>query len=99
MHMYGCRVVQKALETSSIHTQVLLSNEIHGIVIKCVEDMNGNHVIQKCIERMPPEKVQFVVEAFKTQVQRMAMHCYGCRVIQRLIEHCTAQQMVPILDE
>merc|ERR1719399_51911 len=29
----------------------------------------------------------------------MAMHSYGCRVIQRLIEHCTQQQMVPILDE
>merc|ERR1719424_22581 len=27
------------------------------------------------------------------------MHCYGCRVIQRLIEHCKEDQMAPILEE
>eukprot|EP00397_Hematodinium_sp_SG-2012_P007940 GEMP01007991.1.p1 GENE.GEMP01007991.1~~GEMP01007991.1.p1 ORF type:complete len:592 (+),score=142.73 GEMP01007991.1:167-1942(+) len=100
LHMYGCRVIQKALESVSVEQQMLLVGELQGHVIQCVEDQNGNHVIQKCIERMPPEKIQFIVDAFKGCVQRMACHCYGCRVLQRLIEHCTPpQQVAPILDE
>ena len=40
----------------------------------------GNHVVQKCIERLPPERVQFVVDEIRQAVDRMALHCYGCRV-------------------
>jgi pumilio RNA-binding family len=30
---------------------------------------NGNHVIQKCIERVPPPRIQFVVAAFYGRVR------------------------------
>merc|ERR1712007_215685 len=30
---------------------------------------------------------------------RMAKHCYGCRVIQRLIEYCSSQQISTLLQE
>ena len=33
------------------------------------------------------------------QVLQLAMHPYGCRVIQRILEHCTAEQATGILDE
>ena len=49
-------------------------------VIKLIEDQHGNHVVQKCIERLPPEKVAFIVDELRTNVDKMAMHCYGCRV-------------------
>ena len=49
-------------------------------VIKLIEDQHGNHVVQKCIERLPPEKVAFIVDELQTNVDKMAMHCYGCRV-------------------
>lgn len=29
----------------------------------------------------------------------MSTHPYGCRVIQRILEHCTKEQIVPILEE
>ena len=29
----------------------------------------------------------------------MAKHCYGCRVIQRLIEYCASVQISALLDE
>jgi len=28
----------------------------------------------------------------------MARHTYGCRVIQRLVEHCTVEQLTPLMD-
>lgn len=33
-------------------------------VLKCVKDQNGNHVVQKVIERVDPSKLQFIIDAF-----------------------------------
>lgn len=29
----------------------------------------------------------------------LSTHPYGCRVIQRILEHCTQEQTLPILEE
>eukprot|EP01087_Luapelamoeba_hula_P002898 TRINITY_DN1270_c0_g2_i3.p1 TRINITY_DN1270_c0_g2~~TRINITY_DN1270_c0_g2_i3.p1 ORF type:complete len:990 (-),score=152.68 TRINITY_DN1270_c0_g2_i3:865-3834(-) len=100
MQMYGCRVIQKALEVIDMETQAKLVKELDGNIMKCVKDQNGNHVIQKCIEKVPSHLIQFIVEqTFYGQVYHLATHPYGCRVIQRILEHCTEQQTTPILDE
>lgn len=57
-------------------------HELDGHVIRCVRDQNGNHVIQKCIECIPTEKIGFIISAFKGQVTVLSSHPYGCRVIQ-----------------
>ena len=71
--------------------------------MKCVHDQNGNHVIQKCIQVVSnaakhqrdasaalqlASQIQFIIDAFSGQVQKLAAHPYGCRVIQRILEHC-----------
>jgi pumilio RNA-binding family len=61
--------------------------------MKCVKDQNGNHVIQKCIERVPPQLIQFIIDSFIGQVYALATHPYGCRVIQRILEHCSETQV------
>lgn len=33
------------------------------------------------------------------QVFGLSTHPYGCRVIQRILEHCTPEQTAPILEE
>ncbi|KAE8697019.1 hypothetical protein F3Y22_tig00110634pilonHSYRG00015 [Hibiscus syriacus] len=62
--------------------------ELDGSVMRCVRDQNGNHVIQKCIECVPEENIQFIVTPFFDQVVTLSAHPYGCRVIQRILEHC-----------
>ncbi|GKF42400.1 pumilio homolog 2-like protein, partial [Tanacetum coccineum] len=47
-----------------------------------------NHVIQKCIECVPEEHIQFINTTFFDQVVTLLTHPYGCRVIQRVLEHC-----------
>lgn len=59
-----------------------LVRELDGHVMKCVRDQNGNHVIQKCIESVPAEKIGFIFSAFCGEVATLSMHPYGCRVIQ-----------------
>jgi pumilio RNA-binding family len=48
--MYGCRVVQKALESLDNEDLPALIHEFKGSLIECILDPNGNHVVQKCIE-------------------------------------------------
>ncbi|XP_043923495.1 pumilio homolog 2 isoform X3 [Protopterus annectens] len=99
LQMYGCRVIQKALESISPDQQNEMVKELDGHVLKCVKDQNGNHVVQKCIECVQPQSLQFIIDAFKGQVLILSTHPYGCRVIQRILEHCTAEQTLPILEE
>lgn len=56
--------------------------ELNGNVMRCVRDQNGNHVIQKCIECIPEDNIQFIVSTFFDQVVNLSTHPYGCRVIQ-----------------
>jgi len=42
---------------------------------------------KKVIEQVPPIHTQFIVDTFVDKVEELAMHPYGCRVIQRILEH------------
>ena len=67
---------------AKVDQQTQMAAELDGSVMKCVRDQNGNHVIQKCIECIPQEKIQFIISAFCGQVVALSSHPYGCRVIQ-----------------
>jgi len=61
---------------------------------------HANYVLQKLIVTMQPGKLQFVLDelAPKNRVYQAARHKYGCRVLQRLFEHCRPDQMHPIVE-
>ncbi|WCJ20487.1 pumilio 2 [Euphorbia peplus] len=88
LQMYGCRVIQKAIEVVDLDQKIKMVEELDGHVMRCVRDQNGNHVIQKCIECVPEDNIQFIVTTFFDQVVTLSTHPYGCRVIQRILEHC-----------
>ena len=84
------------------------------MLINCVHDSNGNHVIQKCIEIVSKAartaankeqgdylagKIQFIINAFIGKVKELSSHPYGCRVVQRILEHCNDAQKGLILEE
>ncbi|KAF7823717.1 pumilio-like protein 2-like [Senna tora] len=88
LQMYGCRVIQKAIEVVDLDQKIKMVQELDGNVMRCVRDQNGNHVIQKCIECVPEDAIHFIVSTFFDQVVTLSTHPYGCRVIQRVLEHC-----------
>ncbi|KAM7527752.1 hypothetical protein LguiB_031162 [Lonicera macranthoides] len=92
LQMYGCRVIQKAIEVVDLDQKIKMVQELDGHIMRCVRDQNGNHVIQKCIECVPEEHIQFIVSTFSHQVVILSTHPYGCRVIQRVLEHCMEPQ-------
>lgn len=70
--MYGCRVIQKALESVSADAKIRIVSELRPYVTRCVKDQNGNHVIQKCIECVSPSELDFIISAFSGQVRIFA---------------------------
>ncbi|KAK6759373.1 hypothetical protein RB195_021140 [Necator americanus] len=102
LQMYGCRVIQKALESIDETIQLEILRELESQVLKCVKDQNGNHVVQKVIEKVKPERLQFIIDTFMKNgpdtIMHLSMHPYGCRVIQRVLEHCTEEQKRPVLE-
>ncbi|PWN44402.1 ARM repeat-containing protein [Ceraceosorus guamensis] len=97
---YGCRVVQKALDHVTPHEQLSMAEELREHVLQCVQDQNANHVVQKVLERVRPSSdVAFVAEAFRGRVGELAAHCYSCRVLQRIFEHCEERMSRPLLEE
>jgi len=54
----------KALEQIEDDQQKLIVSELKGNVLQCIKDQNGNHVIQKCIEMVPPDQIQFIIDGF-----------------------------------
>ena len=70
-----------------------------GNVLKCIRSQNGNYVIRKCLECVHPSQLQFIIDVFVSQVFDLATHPYGCRVIQSILENCTAEQIEAILME
>ncbi|KAF4033433.1 Pumilio-family RNA binding repeat domain-containing protein [Phytophthora infestans] len=45
------------------------------------------------------EDIQFIIDSFVGQAASLSTHSYGCRVIQRVLEHCAPNQIRPLLDE
>ena len=67
--MYGCSVIQKALESVNEELQLEVAKEIDLHIITCIQDQNGNHVVQKCIETIPSNSLEFVIKAVHGQVR------------------------------
>lgn len=74
--------ILQAIEVVDLDQQTKMVKELDGHVMRCVRDQNGNHVIQKCIECIPEDAIQFIVSTFYDQVVTLSTHPYGCRVIQ-----------------
>ena len=60
---------------------------------KCIEDQNGNHVIQKLIERLKPGENNGIYDVVYENIVDLSKHQYGCRVIQTLLKKCKEEQL------
>lgn len=95
----GCRLIQEVLEeATSDGDRLQVACELRTHVWEALRDPNANHVVQKCISTMRPLDKQFIVDEILERghgaVLKVARHQYGCRVLQRLLEHGNADKIV-----
>lgn len=68
-------------------------------MLELIRDQNGNHVVQKVLKRIPWEHIPFVIDTCVQNLQQLAVHNYGCRVIQRLLRHYHGPMVPRVLHE
>ena len=59
----GTRLVQTALDVADYQEKQLLASSFQGRVWVALKSPHANHVLQKIVALMPPEKMQFVIDA------------------------------------
>ena len=82
-----------------VEQQAELVRELQSDILKVVKDPNGNHVIQQVIALVPRQHIDFIMDCFRGRVSELASHTYGCRVIQRALEHGTEADRAAIMKE
>ena len=59
---HGTRVVQAALDVADYAEKQSLAGALQGRVWMALKSPHANHVLQKIVALMPPEKIQFVID-------------------------------------
>lgn len=77
-------------------TQTVI-NALKQHVVDLVQDLNGNHVIQKCLNRLGAEDAEFIYEAVGTHCVVVGTHRHGCCVLQRCIDHASGSQKAKLI--
>ncbi|KAF9095866.1 hypothetical protein BGX27_001210 [Mortierella sp. AM989] len=100
LNMHGTRAVQKMIEFLSTPQQIaIVVVALNSSVVTLIKDLNGNHVIQKCLNRLASEDNQFIYNAISAHCVEVATHRHGCCVLQRCIDHASASQKIQLVRE
>ena len=72
---------------------------------KCIEVMSCKakdaeaYTGETGLSRAMADKIQFIVNDVLANVKTLCCHPYGCRVLQRMLEHCVPYQKMATLDK
>ncbi|KIV92833.1 hypothetical protein, variant [Exophiala mesophila] len=98
LNQHGTRALQKMIEF--VHTPQQVDTIIKALadrVVDLVQDLNGNHVIQKCLTRLGAERSQFIYDAVGHYCVVVGTHRHGCCVLQRCIDHAQGFQRAQLI--
>ncbi|ORX43190.1 ARM repeat-containing protein [Hesseltinella vesiculosa] len=100
LNMHGTRAVQKLIEFLSTPEQIkMVTAALDPSVVPLIKDLNGNHVIQKCLHRLSDEHRQFIYDAVCQKCIEVATHKHGCCVLQRCIDYASDKQKIQLVQE
>merc|ERR1712151_1308999 len=98
-HEEGTRAVQRALdEARSDDERRDFALQFKGHVWDTITCPYANYALQKCVTTLRPQDTQFIIDELsrRSDLGNLARHKYGCRLLQRLFEHCREDQMFKI---
>lgn len=95
LNQHGTRALQKMIEFVSSPAQIgIIVDALRYRVVELIQDLNGNHVIQKCLNKLSPTDAQFIFDAVGTNCVDVGTHRHGCCVLQRCIDHASGDQKI-----
>lgn len=100
LNMHGTRAVQKMIEYLTTPEQIKIATAaLNSNAVLLIKDLNGNHVIQKCLNRLSNLESQFIFDAVSEHCIEVATHRHGCCVLQRCIDHASSEQKSQIITQ
>ncbi|KAI9798458.1 MAG: hypothetical protein M1825_005338 [Sarcosagium campestre] len=100
LNQHGTRALQKMIEFISTPEQIqTIIYALQDRVVELIQDLNGNHVIQKCLNRLTPEDAQFIFDAVGYSCVTVGTHRHGCCVLQRCIDHASGTQKAQLISQ
>ncbi|KAG9201897.1 hypothetical protein G6514_005315 [Epicoccum nigrum] len=98
LNQHGTRALQKMIEFISTEEQTeIIIQALSGQVVDLIQDLNGNHVIQKCLNHLKSSEAQFIFDAVGEHCITVGTHRHGCCVLQRCIDHASGFQKVDLV--
>lgn len=98
LNQHGTRALQKMIEYVDTPEQVqTVTIGLQREVVRLVQDLNGNHVVQKCLNRLSNQDAQFIYDAAGADCVRIGTHRHGCCVLQRCIDHANDEQRAALI--
>jgi len=98
LNIHGTRAAQKLIERlgsdhypTEAEIQAVV-NHLKGGVIQLIQDLNGNHVVQRCLQKLDAKHNQFIYDAVAQHCILVASHRHGCCVFQRCVDFATPDQ-------
>jgi hypothetical protein len=85
------RAAQIILEETSMADAAAFAAGLRGHIRNAVQSKHANHVVQKITEVMPVARASFVVDELKGFGHALVRHCFGCRVMCRILEHLSPE--------
>ncbi|KAH3660343.1 hypothetical protein OGAPHI_006929 [Ogataea philodendri] len=96
-NQHGTRACQKLIDCLSTNAHYkLLQKAMAPHIVGLIQDLNGNHVVQKCVAKFQNDNLQFIIEAICSSIVRISTHKHGCCVLQKLLNKCNRQQVLQL---
>lgn len=100
LNTHGTRVVQKLIETLKTRQQIaLVTLALELGFLDLIKDLNGNHVIQRCLQCLSKEDNRFIFEAAAKFCVDIATHQHGCCVMNQCITQSTGKYREKLVAE
>lgn len=84
---------QMILEEASVNDKLALALSLRSHVCSAVQSKHANHVIQKVVEVMTVTQAHFIVDELQGSANEVARHIFGCRVLCRILEHLSPNDL------
>ena len=101
LNPHGTRAVQKLIDlllNYPQHIKLVIDSLIPNI-LTLTKDINGNHVIQRCVNSLKPPQNQFIFDITGENISEVATDRHGCCVLQRCITAATDQQKDELVEK